>query len=69
MVSILTENATNPQGRNVVIIAICFLSFTWPILGLRFWVRHRMLHLLGIDDILALLAQVRLVPSGFLENC
>lgn len=58
MVSIFTENATNPQGHNVAILAVCFLAFTWPILGLRFWVRHRMLHSLGADDYLALLAQV-----------
>lgn len=58
MVSIFTENADNPQGHNVVILAVCFLALTWPILGLRFWVRQVMLHLLGADDILALMAQV-----------
>jgi hypothetical protein len=68
MVSILTENATNPQGRNVVIVAICFLSFTWPILGLRLWVRHRILRLLGADDIFAFLAQVPIAISESLNN-
>jgi hypothetical protein len=68
MVSILTENATNPQGRDVVIVAICFLSFTWPILGLRFWVRHCMLHRLWADDVFALLAQVRLIPSSVSDD-
>ena len=69
MVSILTEDATNPQGRNVVILAICFISFTWPVLGLRFWVRYRILHSLGLDDVFALLAQVRLVHSELSDNC
>jgi hypothetical protein len=61
MVSILTENAANPQGRQVVIIAICFLAFTWPLLAVRFWIRHRLLHSLGADDIFAFLSQVRLI--------
>ncbi|TID24479.1 hypothetical protein E2P81_ATG02785 [Venturia nashicola] len=57
MVSIFTDNANNPEGHNVVILAVCFLAFTWPVLGLRFWVRHAMLHLLGADDVFALIAQ------------
>ncbi|QDS73753.1 hypothetical protein FKW77_005031 [Venturia effusa] len=64
MVSIFTPNADNPEGHNVVVLAVCFLAVTWPILGLRFWVRHFLLHLLGIDDVLALLAQI-----GFTGYC
>lgn len=64
MVSIFTENADNPEGHDVVMLAVCFLAFTWPVLGLRFWVRHVMLHLLGADDVLALLAQVRTDASA-----
>ncbi|KAE9973674.1 hypothetical protein EG328_004285 [Venturia inaequalis] len=64
MASIFTENADNPEGHNVVILAVCFLAFTWPILGLRFWVRHVILHLLGADDILALISQVWIDTSA-----
>lgn len=52
----LEQNAE--LARTEIAIAALFLTLTWTVVAMRFWVRSQILHTLGLDDWLVLLAQV-----------
>jgi hypothetical protein len=60
MISALHKDPTNPRAYAESIIAIVLLSLTWVAICVRFLVRHRK-QSLGLDDLFALVAQVRLI--------
>jgi hypothetical protein len=53
------ELRTNSElAHTEIVIAALFLTLTWTVVGLRFWVRSHMLHSTGADDWLVLFSQV-----------
>ncbi|RDI89753.1 hypothetical protein Vi05172_g749 [Venturia inaequalis] len=52
----LEQNAQ--LAHTEIIITALFLTLTWTVVALRFWVRSHMLHTVGMDDWMVLLAQM-----------
>jgi hypothetical protein len=57
---VLYRDPTNPRIYDQIILGIVLLGVTWVAICVRFLVRHHK-KFLGLDDIFALVSQVRII--------
>jgi len=57
---VIYRDPTNPRGYDEMILGIVLVGVTWVALCVRFLVRHHK-KFLGVDDIFALVSEVRII--------